>query len=386
MENTNHILRRQQYEKAAMSIISSTKTKTIIVLFLISIPISVLAHKPHIIDFRFPNLYPHALAWDPSAQHFLVGSHNRRIIASVSDAGVADTFIHDPSLPENVTVLGLAVDFYKHRLLVVLHALDPLPRFNALAAYDLRTRKRIFLSLLPTDEDEASAGTPRENANDVAVDFKGNAYVTNSIGNYIWKVNEKGEASIFSRSPQYTAHPVDHESPWSFFGLNGIAYVSKGYFLVVQSNTGKMFKVDEDDGTARLVLLNEDLNWADGIAIRRDGVVLVMSTTKLWLLKSQDSWGEGVVYDKIDLNVEGFATSVTVGAEDRAYVLYGHVDEGIMGKVGRESFGIEEVRSERESKEENVWIFVLVGLGLAYFLFWRFQMRKLMTNMDKKTT
>ncbi|KAJ7954219.1 Six-bladed beta-propeller, TolB-like protein [Quillaja saponaria] len=368
---------------------SISSTKTIISLFLIitlaTIPFLVLARKPHIIDFRSPNLYPEALVWDPSEQHFLVGSHRRRIMASVSDAGVVDTFIHDPSLPENVTVLGLAMDPYKHRLLTVIHAIDPLPRFNALAAYDLRTRQSIFLSILPTDdEDSIAAGNRRENANDVAVDFKGNAYVTNSVGNYIWKVNENGKASIFSRSPLYTAHPVDRDTPWSFCGLNGIAYVSEGYFLVVQSNTGKMFKVDADDGTARLVLLNKDLNWADGIAIRRDGVVLVVSTTKLWYLKSQDSWGEGVIYDEIDLNAERFATSVAVGEEDRAYVLYGHVDEG-MGKGGRENFGIEEVRSEKESGEENVWIFVLVGLGLAYFLFWRFQMRRLMTNMDKKT-
>ncbi|KAJ7954218.1 Six-bladed beta-propeller, TolB-like protein [Quillaja saponaria] len=374
--------------KETMSISS---TKTIIYLFLIitlaTIPIPVLARKPHIIEFRSPNLYPESLVRDPSGQHFLVGSHRRRIIASVSDAGVVDTFIHDSSLPENVTVLGLAVDTYRHRLLAVIHAMEPLPRFNVLAAYDLRTRQRIFLSILPTDdEDSISAGNRRENANDVAVDFKGNAYVTNSVGNYIWKVNKRGEVSIFSRSPQYTAHSVDHNTPWSFCWLNGIAYDSKGYFLVVQSNTGKMFKVDADDGTARLVLLNKDMDGADGIAIRRDGVVLVVSSTKLWYLKSQDNWGEGVVYDEIDLDAERFATSV-VGEEDRAYVLYGHVNEGIMeGKVGRDNFGIEEVRSEKESGEDNVWIFVLVGLGLAYFLFWRFQMRRLMTNMDKKTT
>lgn len=345
------------------------------------IPAQIEARKAHVISFRSPNLYPEGIAWDPSAQHFLLGSFHDRKIVSVSDAGVAETLISDPDLPVNVTFLGLAVDYLHSRLLVAVHAADPLPPFDALAAYDLGTRRRLFLSPLPTIEND----TNRPTANGVAVDFKGNAYVTNSAGNYIWKVNDRGEASIFSRSKAFSAHAVDRESPFSYCGINGVAYVSKGYLLVVQSNTGKMFKVSEDDGTARLVLLNKDLPLADGIAVRNDGVVFVVSQKRAWVVKSQDSWGEGVVYDEIDLEEERFPTSLTVGAEGRVYVIYGHVLEGIMGKSGREVFGIEEVRSEKENEEESVWIFVLVGLGLAYFLFWRFQMRKLISNLDKKT-
>lgn len=353
----------------------------VLVILLGPLPARTEARKAHVINFRSPNLYPEGIAWDPSAQHFLVGSLNDRKIVSVSDAGVAETLLSDPDLPENVTILGITVDSLNNRLLAAVHAIDPLPHFNALAAYDLRTRRRLFLSPLHGAEND----TVRQIANDVAVDFKGNAYVTNSAGNLIWKVNDKGEASIFSRSPAFSAHDVDRDSPFAFCGLNGVAYVSKGYLLVVQSNTGKMFKVSEDDGVARLVLLNKDLPLADGIAVRGDGAVLVVSPNKLWLLKSHDSWGEGVVYDEIALDEERFPTSVTVGGDGRAYVLYGHVLEGIMGNSGREVFGIEEVRSEKENKEESVWIFVLVGLGLAYFLFWRFQMRKLIANMDKKT-
>jgi hypothetical protein len=57
---------------------------------------------------------------------------------------------------------------------------------------------------------------------------------------------------------------VDCDSLFSYCGLNEIVYVSKGYLLVVQSNTGKMFKVDEEDGTAKLVLLDKYLTLADG--------------------------------------------------------------------------------------------------------------------------
>ncbi|XP_062111072.1 uncharacterized protein LOC133822678 [Humulus lupulus] len=358
-----------------------TFTLVLVLILLGQGPTQTQARKPHIINFRSPNLYPEGITWDPSAQHFIVGSARDRTLVSVSDAGVAETLISDTDLPENVTILGLAIDTVNNRLLAAIHAVEPLPHFDALAAYDLRTRRRVFLSTLPTEGDDVT----RQTANAVAVDFKGNAYVTNSIGNYIWKVNDRGEASIFSKSPVFSATPVDRELPFSFCGLNGIVYSSKGYLLVVQSNTGKMFKVNEEDGKARLVLLNEDMPMADGMAIRRDGVVLVNSPKKVWMLKSQDSWGEGVVYDKIDLDEERFPTSLTVGNDGRVYAVYGHVLEAFLGNWGRDNFGIEEIMSVKENVEDSVWIFVLVGLGLAYFMFWRFQMRQLITNVDKKT-
>ncbi|KAF3432199.1 hypothetical protein FNV43_RR26938 [Rhamnella rubrinervis] len=355
----------------------------IFVFFLIGpLPRPTRARKPHVIDFRSPNLYPEGITWDPSAQHFIVGSIRHRTLVSVSDAGIAETLISDPTLPENVTFLGLAVDSVNNRLLAAVQAMEPEPHFSALAAYDLRSRNRVFLSLLPSSDGDS--GT-RQIANAVAVDFKGNAFVTNSAGNYIWKVNDKGEASIFSKSPIYTSHPVDPDSPFSFCGLNGAVYISKGYLLVVQSNTGKMYKVDADDGTARLVLLNEDLPLADGIAKRKDGVVVVVSPNKMWLLKSQDSWGEAVVIDRVDLPYEDFATSVAVAGEDRVYVVFSQLLEVFKGNAGREWFRIAEVRAESDSEEDSVWVYVLLGLGLAYFLFWRFQMRQLVKNLDKKT-
>ncbi|KAI5381747.1 hypothetical protein KIW84_UN0467 [Lathyrus oleraceus] len=281
--------------------------------------------------------------------------------------------------PQNVTVVGITVDSRNNRVLAVIHAVKPLPPFNALAAYDLKSGNRLFLSPLPTDEEAL--------ANDVAVDYNGNAYVTNSIGNYIWKVNVKGEASIFSKSPRFTEHPVDRDTPYSYIGLNGIAYVSSGdYLLVVQSNTGKVFKVDADDGTARHVLLNEDLTRPDGVVFRSDGVVLVVSpqANKLWLLKSNNGWGEGVVYDKIDLESEGYPTSVVSRGRDKMYVLYGYFLEGLLGNSEREGFRIEEIMSPKESEGENVWLYVMIGFGMVYFVYWRFQMGQLVKHMNKK--
>ncbi|XP_042512620.1 uncharacterized protein LOC122087529 [Macadamia integrifolia] len=344
----------------------------------VSIPIAI-ARNRHTVNFRSPNLFPEGLTWDPKAQHFIVGSLHDRSIKTVSDAGVVETLISDPDLPPEVTILGLKVDSVNRRLLAVIHAMEPHPNFNALAAYDLRSRQRLFLALLidPNSSD-------RQIANDVTVDFNGNAYVTNAAGNFIWKVNIDGEASILSRSTLFTSQHVYRDEPYSFCGLNGIAYVSNGYLLVVQTNTGKLFKVEPDDGTARLVTIGKDLTAADGIALRRDGVLVVVSQFKAWFLRSRDGWGEAVVYDETALDTERFPTSVTIREENRAYVVYGKVDKGMAGNVEVEEFSIEEIESAAESKEEAIWLYVLIGVGLALFTYWRFQMGRLVKDMNKK--
>ena len=363
---------------------SLTTCPTTILLFLLLQISSLIAGKPHVINFRSPNLYPEGMAWDTTNQHFIVSSLHHRTISAVSYTGIIKNLIFDPSLPENITILGLTVDSHNNRILAAIHALKPYPPFNALAAYDLISGKRLFLSHLPS-----SKPSDQPVANDVAVDSTGNAYVTNSGGNYIWKVNTNGEPSIFSNSPKFTEPTVDRDTPYSYCGLNGIAYISNdnGYLLVVQSNTGKIFKVDVDDGTAvEIVKLDKDLTCPDGVSLRTDGVILVVSpeVNKLWFLKSDDGWVEGVVFDEIDLDLEGYPTSVVVGDNDRGYVLYGYVKEGILGSFEREGFRIVEVRSSKENGDKSVWIYVMIGIGFVCFLYWKFQMGQFVKNMDKK--
>ncbi|KAI5403405.1 hypothetical protein KIW84_050832 [Lathyrus oleraceus] len=89
---------------------------------------------------------------DPLKQHFLVGSLCHRTISSTSDDGITETLISDTSLPENVIIVGITVDSRNNCVLAVIHAVKPLPPFNALAAYGLKSGNRLFLSPLPTDE------------------------------------------------------------------------------------------------------------------------------------------------------------------------------------------------------------------------------------------
>ncbi|XP_021757640.1 uncharacterized protein LOC110722670 [Chenopodium quinoa] len=363
-----------------MSNLSSNSFPLLFVIILLSSFVASEAREPHTIKFRSPGLYPEGLTYDAVSQHFIVASLRSTgdtTFISVSDAGVTETLtLKSSPIPLNSTILGLAVDHRRRRLLAAVNSESQpfLASFNLhRSSLDLH-----FLSPLP------SSGI----ANGVALDPYGNAYVTNSDENFIWKVTENGAVSILSKSKLFTQYTVDHTSPYSYCGINGVVYVNtKEYILAVQSNTGKMFKIDTDDGTTRTVILPENLPLADGITIRDDGVVVVVSMNSAWFLKSDDSWAQGVVIDKIALDKEGYATSVTVGGGGRVYVVYGYVQEVIKGiSEKREWFRIEEIKSKRESEEEESWLwpFVLIGLGLAYFAFWRLQMGHLVKNMDRK--
>ncbi|CAL5205165.1 unnamed protein product [Lathyrus oleraceus] len=66
------------------------------------------------------------------------------------------------------------------------------------------------------------------------------------------------------------------------------------------------------------------------------------------------------------------------------YVLYGYFLEGLLGNSEREGFRIEEIMSPKESEGENVWLYVMIGFGMVYFVYWRFQMGQLVKHMNKK--
>ncbi|XP_074315679.1 uncharacterized protein LOC141651885 [Silene latifolia] len=330
----------------------------------------------HVITFRSPTLYPEGLTWDPTSNHFIVASVRHGTFHTVTNNGVIQTLTSSASnLPYNPIVLGLAFDTRRNRLIAAFNTVNT----PYVAAFSLHRTSNsltlLFLTHLPTDSPSSAA------SNDVALDPHGNAYVTNFGENLIWKVSLNGTASVLS---------LDRTSPYSYAGLNGVVYLDgKELLLVVQSNTGKLLRVDAVNGKMSSVALPKEveLTSAHGIAVREDGVVFVVSTSEVWVLKSEDRWGRGELIDRITLESEGFPSSVSVGNKGRVYLLYGFAEEGMTGKSKgqeREWFRIEEVGSNEESEAQSLWPFLMIALALLYFLFWRFQMTRFVNNLDKK--
>ncbi|MBW4629970.1 MAG: SMP-30/gluconolactonase/LRE family protein [Brasilonema octagenarum HA4186-MV1] len=105
--------------------------------------------------------------------------------------------------------------------------------------------------------------------NDVAISPNGEAYFTDSSDPTLYKVsiNEANEIQ-FEAWLDFTGTSLEYQSG---FNLNGIAASNDGkYLIVVQSNTGKLFRIDIDSKqVTEIDLGGERLTNGDGILLSR---------------------------------------------------------------------------------------------------------------------
>ncbi|KAL7172020.1 hypothetical protein ACSBR2_031668 [Camellia fascicularis] len=286
--------------------------KFLVVLFVISaVPIGVLISletaKPasHVYHYHSSGWLRECAKWDDL---------NRRFLVALFEGGVAEIRVpdEDPKPLEEVPVireaelagnasLGIVIDRPRNRLMVVFA--DAFGnRYGALAAYDLTTWDRLFLTQLAASDEKSFA-------DDVAVDEEGNAYVTDAKGNKIWKVGVKGEFLSTITSPLFIA------KEWykNLVGLNGIVYHPNGYLLVVHTFSGNLFKVE-------IGKLNEVkiIEVAGGPLLFGDGLEL-FSPTKLVvagnpsrMVESSDDWETASVVSKFKGPMHRITTAATV--------------------------------------------------------------------------
>jgi len=92
--------------------------------------------------------------------------------------------------------------------------------------------------------------------NDLAVDSSGNLYVSDTWMGAVFKVDTAGRAETF----------VKVESP------NGLAWWKGKLYCVSFTKPGKLFVVE--NGTAGEIFSSEDINGADGLAIRKGEIYI----------------------------------------------------------------------------------------------------------------
>ncbi|XP_078428439.1 NHL domain-containing protein [Wolffia australiana] len=312
-------------------------------LFLFFLP---LAGGRHVVTFNAAKLRPSSLAWDPSAQHFIVGSAALPVVSAVSDAGVVQTLIADPALPAGAALSAIALD-HRRRLLFALVAAPTAD--TAIAAYDLRhPPRRLFLTPIPSAAAIAAASAPAA------------AFV--AAGRRLHRVDLNGSAAVVAELP---------------LRLAAIARGRDGY-LLTGSSGGKLFRFDS--GAAKEVLGVKVGELC--LAVRKDGALVAAGGGRVRVLVSGDGWAEAGVRDEAVVG-GGRREAAGVAARERGvYVLSTAAKEGEEGE--EEEVWIEEVEWDGEREGEWVVGMVLVGLGLAYFAYWRFQMGRLISHMNKK--
>lgn len=225
---------------------------------------------------------PEGIEYDQANGRFLTGSLAEGTIFEIERDGSVLPFIRDAEL---VSSVGIEADEPRDRLLV---ANSDRSVFGGTAAghaklgvYNLTTGERIAMVDLG-----AVIGTPSAPAffaNDVTVDGEGNAYVTDTRQNVVYRVTPDYQASVlhrFTNLPENTA-------------LNGIVHHDGGYLLVVAGANTYKVPVANPAGTTQ-VTVDQPVDGQDGIVWAADGHLVATSNSgtapQLVAFTSNDDW------------------------------------------------------------------------------------------------
>ncbi|RZJ73237.1 gluconolaconase [Flavobacterium sp.] len=236
------------------------------------------------IEFEAPESYPEGVVFNASTNSYYVSSARFGTIGKVSSDGKYTEFYKDNSLK---STYGLKISSDGKRLFACVsdanyskfQSPDTFRKMARLISIDLKSGKKL------SDVDLSKLFNGKHFANDLTLDDKGNAYVTDSFSNVIYKVTPDGKASLFSQSELFKTNGV---------GLNGIAWNQGNFLLVANSGKGCVFKVDVNNpANVQKVKLDQFFINADGLLLTdKNTLVLVQngSVNKIHELVSTDNW------------------------------------------------------------------------------------------------
>jgi len=224
---------------------------------------------------------PEGIEYDEDNGRFLTGSLAEGTVFVIERDGRVVPFIEDAEL---VSSVGIEADEDRDRLLVTNSDRVVFGDANAagqakLGVYHLTTGERLAMVDLG-----ATVGSPaRYFANDVTVDREGNAYVTDTLANAIYRVTPGYQATVlhrFSDLPQGVA-------------LNGIVHHDGGYLLAVAADRIYKVPVANPAGTTQ-VNVAQPVDGQDGIVLTDDGRLVATSNSqsepRLVAFQSNDNW------------------------------------------------------------------------------------------------
>ncbi|MDP3654144.1 MAG: hypothetical protein Q8R67_20930 [Rhodoferax sp.] len=273
---------------------------------------------PQGITFTAEQAYPEGIAWHPVQKVFFVSSVRTGVIGKVTPQGVYTPFIQDDKL---VASAGLYLDTKRNLLWTAIGDLGASTRSSpatayklaALAAYDATTGERRAY------HDLSSLVEGGHFANDLTVDAAGHVYVTDSFSPVIYRVDAKGQASVFAKSDWFKGEG---------FNLNGIVAHPDGYLLVAKYNSGEIFRISTSNGAdIQRVELPEAVKGADGMLLRDNGQLIVVQNAgndQVVELVSKDGW-KSATLQPARKTAYSFPTTVAQAGKD-IYVMNSRLD------------------------------------------------------------
>lgn len=212
-------------------------------------------------------VFPEGIAYQRSTGQFYVSSTtDGTIFRGDLDEEVAEVFLPGGQ-DGRTTAVGLKVD-REGRLFIAGGNL------GQVFIYDTATGG--LLAAL-------SNGLPRTATfvNDVALARDGTAYVTDSVSPYLYRVRENADGQFeLERFIDFTGTALQYQTG---FNLNGIAVSQNDkYLIVVQSNTGRLFRIEiATKEVTPIDLGGATLTAGDGILLRGRTLYVVRNSFNL---------------------------------------------------------------------------------------------------------
>jgi sugar lactone lactonase YvrE len=236
------------------------------------------------IEFEAPDAYPEGIIYDSKADAFYVSSVRTGTIGKVTPQGKYTILYSENGLKSSY---GLKINPDGKRLFACIgdanyskfKSPDTDKKMIRLISIDIQTGKKL------SDTDLSQLTPGKHFGNDLAFDKQGNAFMTDSFANVIYKVTPDGKATIFAKSELFKTAGV---------GLNGIVWHPSGFLIADSSGKGCLFKINtENPKDISKINTPQAFMNADGLVLENaNTLVLVQNggSNKVYRLESADGW------------------------------------------------------------------------------------------------
>lgn len=285
------------------------------------------SNAPDSINFTKEALYPEGIRYDEINKRFLVSSLNLGVVGIVKDDGSYTPFIVDANLIQSA---GIYIDYLKAHILVAntdvgiaVRSTPETLNTGGLGVYDLNTGVLVRYVNLTT----LRPALPHL-VNDVTSDFASNVYLTDAFANIIYKVDNKGNASVFFENPE--VFPPSAPS----IGFNGIVFHPDGYLIVGKSDVNKLYKIPVKNPSQYSEIATDQLEGPDGLLLKNKKDLVVVGNTpdpKVYKFTSKNNWLTASVNSIFNIGRPVSPTTATSRGKS-TYVLYAYLTEFLTGQ------------------------------------------------------
>lgn len=288
------------------------------------------------IVFEAPETYPEGVCYEKNSNSFFVSSARLGTVGKVTKEGKYTAFYSDKSLK---STYGIKLHPDGKKLYVCAgdanyskFSTEATKKKEArLLVLDVKTGKKIL-------DIDLSKLIPGEHfPNDLAFDDNGNAYITDSFSNAVYKVDSQGKASVFSQHELLKSAGV---------GPNGIVYNKKGYLIVANNGSGSLVKIPiKDTSMAAKVKIGQFFPGADGMIMNDDKTLTMVQNggvNKIFKLSSNDDWTSAIVSEVTSAEDRFAFPSTATLAGSETWVMNANFSEIVEGNnVPSKEFSIQ---------------------------------------------